>query len=159
MQIPLRYIRTGYLQRSISLMDEYLELLKDIGISILFLPLGALVTAIVLRWLNLKIAKFVLSFSRAYRIEIIVGVAHIGCYLAAILIGLIIDDKRILNVLIMILIFLVGAPFYSRMIKHPEYGPIGWIKGSAYSIIFGGLDIALQLLVTLIPLLILSVIY
>jgi hypothetical protein len=68
-------------------MDEYSVLLKDIGISILVLPLGALITAVILRWLNLKIAKFVLSFSRAYRIEIIVGVAHIGCYLTAVLIG------------------------------------------------------------------------
>jgi hypothetical protein len=140
-------------------MDEYSVLLKDIGISILVLPLGALITAVILRWLNLKIAKFVLSFSRAYRIEIIVGVAHIGCYLTAVLIGFMIDDKRILNVLVIFLLFLVGAPFYSKMIKHPDYGPIGWVKGSAYSIIFGGLDIALQLLVVLIPLLILSVIY
>jgi hypothetical protein len=140
-------------------MDEYSLLLKDIGISILVLPLGALITAVILRWLNLKIAKFVLSFSRAYRIEIIVGVGHIGCYLAAVLIGFMIDDKRILNVLVLFLLFLVGAPFYSKMIKHPDYGPIGWVKGSAYSIIFGGLDIALQLLVVLIPLLILSVIY
>jgi hypothetical protein len=45
------------------------------------------------------------------------------------------------------------------MIKHQDYGPIGWVKGSAYSIIFGGLGIALQILVTLIPLLILAVIY
>jgi hypothetical protein len=140
-------------------MDEYSIFLKDIGISILVLPLGALVTAVILRWLNLKIAKFVLSFSRAYRIEIIVGVAHIGCYLTAILIGFLIDDKRILNVLILFLLFLVGAPFYSKMIKHPDYGPIGWVKGSAYSIIFGGLGIALQLLATLIPLLILAVVY
>ena len=136
-----------------------MELLKDIGISILVLPLGALITVVVLRWLYLKIAKFVLSFSRAYRIEIKVGVAHIGCYLAAILIGFFIDDKTILNVLIIILIIFAGAPFYSRMIKHPEYGPIGWVKGSAYAIIFEGLDIALQFSVTLIPLLILSVIY
>jgi hypothetical protein len=140
-------------------MDEYSVLLKDIGISILVLPLGALITAVILRWLNLKIAKFVLSFSRAYRIEIIVGVAHIGCYLTAVLIGFMIDDKRILNVLVIILLFLVGAPFYSKMIKHPDYGPIGWVKGSAYSITFGVLDIALQLLVTLIPLFILSLIY
>jgi hypothetical protein len=140
-------------------MDEYSVLLKDIGISILVLPLGALITAVILRWLNLKIAKFVLSFSRAYRIEIIVGVANIGCYLTAVLTGFMIDDKRILNVLVIFLLFLVGAPFYSKMIKHPDYGPIGWVKGSAYSIIFGGLDIALQLLVVLIPLLILSVIY
>jgi hypothetical protein len=140
-------------------MDEYSVLLKDIGISILVLPLGALITAVILRWLNLKIAKFVLSFSRAYRIEIIVGVARIGCYLAAILIEFLIDDKRILNVLILFLLFLVGAPFYSKMIKHPDYGPIGWVKGSAYSIIFGGLGIALQLFVTLIPLFILAVVY
>lgn len=140
-------------------MEDYSELLKDIGLSILVLPLGALVTAAILRWLNSKIVKFVLSYSRAYRIEILVGVAHIGCYLAAVLIGFLIDDKRILNILILFLIFLVGAPFYSKMIKHPDYGPIGWVKGSAYSIIFGVLDIGLQLSVTLIPLFIMSVIY
>ncbi len=134
-------------------------LLKEIGISIIVLPLAALVTAAILRWVNSKIAKFVLSFSRAYRIEIIVGVAHIGCYLAAILMGLFIDDNRIINVLALFLLFLVGAPFYSKMIKHPDYGPIGWVKGSAYSITFGVLDLAIQLLVTLIPLFILSLIY
>ena len=76
-------------------MEEHLELLKDIGPSIIVLPFSALFTAAILRWLNTKIAKFRISYARAYLIEIIVGIAKVGCYLAAILIGLFVDDYRI----------------------------------------------------------------
>ena len=79
--------------------------------------------------------------------------------MAALLIGFFVEDKRVLNIFILVLVFLVGAPFYSIMIKHPVLGSIGWVKGSAYSIIFGALDIGFQLLVTLIPLFILSLIH
>ncbi len=140
-------------------MEDYTEILKDVGLTIVFLPLSALFTAAILRWLNTKIAKFIISYARAYRIEIIVGFAQVACYIAAIFIGFFVEDKRILNIFTLVLIFLVGAPFYSKMIKHPDLGSIGWVRGSAYSIIFGVLDIGLQLLVTLIPLFILSAIY
>jgi hypothetical protein len=140
-------------------MEEYSELLRDIGLSIIVLPLSALFTAAILRWLNTKIAKFIISFARAYRIEILVGVTRIGCYLAAVSIGVFIDDYRILNIFAILLIFLVGVPFYSKMIIHPDSGPIGWVKGGTYSIIFGFLDVVLQLAVTLIPLFVLSIIF
>lgn len=140
-------------------MEEYSELLKDIGLSIIVLPFSALFTAAILRWINSKIAKFRISYARAYRIEIIVGVTQIGCYLTAVLIGIFIEDYRILNIFAIVLIFLVGAPFYSKMIAHPDSGPIGWVKGSAYSVIFGILDIVLQLALTFIPLFVLSIIY
>jgi len=134
-------------------MEEHTKILKEIGLAIIFLPLSALFTAAILRWLNKKIAKFMISYPRAYLIEIIVGIANAVCCFAIILIGTLFEGKIISNNFLIFLIFLVRAAFYSKMIVRPGYGPIGWVKGGAYSISFGLLYLALKLVMILLFLL------
>ena len=140
-------------------MEEYLDFLKDVGLSILFLPVAALISAAILKWLNTKIAKFAVPYSRAFRIELLIGIAYFCCFIILCVAGILFGHKGILNLIMLILIFLIGAPFYAKMIIHPEKGPIGWQKGIAYSLIFGALDIVMQISATIVPLFILSQIY
>ncbi len=140
-------------------MELYSEFTRDIGLAILYLPIGALISAVILRWLNSKIARFVVPYARAFRIEIIIGTVYLVCVVSLYISGRWIEDKSALNVVILILSFLVGAPFYAKMLKHPERGPIGWVKGTAYSLIFGAMDVVLQLSVTIVPILALSMFF
>lgn len=140
-------------------MTTYSEFYKDIGFGLLLLPIIIAVSAAMLKWLNKKIAKFDISYAKAFKIKLIIGVIEITCLLALGTIGIWMNSFVIINLIGFILFFLLGAPFYAKMILHPKTGPIGWGKGVTYSLIFGIFDIVLQLLALFIPITLLSIIY
>ena len=123
------------------------------------LPIGVLISAAILKWLNNKIAKFEVSYSKAFFIELIIGLVDVACFTVLGIIGIWSNSIYIVNLIMLVLFFLLGAPFYARMLIHPEKGPIGWGKGIAYSLIFGILDVLLQLSAPVILVFIFSIIY
>jgi hypothetical protein len=140
-------------------MTTYSEFFKDIGLGILLLPIIVSISAVILRWLNKKISKFDIPFSKAFTVELLIGVVGI---IISFLIGVIgIWAKRftIVNLVMLVLFFLSGTPFYAKMLVHPKKGPIGWRKGLVYSIILGALDVLFQLAATFVQIFLLSIIY
>jgi hypothetical protein len=140
-------------------MTTYSEFLKEIGLSALLMPLIVAITAGILKWLNKKISKFDVPYSRAFTIELIIGAAGIVLSTVLGIIGIWANSFAVVNLAMLVLLFLLGTPFYAKMLVHPESGPIGWGKGFVYSIIFGTLDVVLQFLTAFVPIMVLSLIY
>ncbi len=140
-------------------MTAYSEFFKEIGIGLLLLPFIVAISAVILRWLNKKISKFDISFSKAFKVELLIGVVSIALSIVLGAIGIWANSFAIINLVVLVLFFLLGTPFYAKMLVHPEKGPIGWGKGLAYSSIFGALDVLFQLSITFVPIIVLSIIY
>ena len=120
------------------------EYLKDLSLIICFFPVAIALLAVFLKFINKIVCKFSVSYLRALKIEFLVCITFLVLDFLTSTLGFYFDCVLYAAIFSMILYFIIGTPFYAKMLVHPMKGPIGWGKGLVISLIFGVLDVIIQ---------------